>query len=254
MKIKHIVIGIVFMMALVGCGSEYKLANRFINQSQNIQAAVYFPETAQVTLIQGNDGLYSNVLDSLNQDVFLDIMYLAYADEMRHYGVNVYVPEDVNHVLVDSTHWLVVLSSVEIQGLFTDYVDYLFDFSDEYSYTYSLNTVNVASWFDVNDGEWHPILYDEHNLMDDFESYVTRGRQYHYKIKPIVADDVYDYAVYLGKRYAVFTYDYMMNSYVSETLRKRGDTASFKLHWDPRENTLDFLQDDEGFYELKTEN
>ena len=257
MKTKNIIIGILAMVVLAGCGSEFKLANRFVERSRQTQAAVYFPETAQVTLVQAEDGTYTEVLDSLNQNVFLDVMYLAYADEMKAYGVNVYIPDDPDHVPVDSTHWLVILSKVEIQGLISDYVDYLFDFSDEYSYSFHLNTVNVASWFDINDGTWHPTLFDEHNLMDNFNSYVTQnslqGAQYHYEIKPILADDVYNYAVYLGRRYATFTYDYMMNCYIGGEMKRDNDTARFKLRWDPFEKSLFFQEEGEGFIEIKNE-
>lgn len=258
MKTRNTLIGVIIALLFTSCGSEIKLANQFIVQSRQTQAAVYFPESAQVTLIQAEDGSYTNVLDSLNQDVFLDMMYLAYADEMNRYDVNVYIPDDPDHVPVDSTHWLVILSNMEIQGLFTDYVDQLFDFIDEYEYSFSLNTVNVASWFDINDGEWHPTLFDEHNLVDDFDSYVTQNgvdvAQYHYDIKKITNADLYNYAVYLGKRYAAFTYDYMMNRYIGEELKKKNEKARFQLRWDPNEKSLYFQQEGEGFIELGTEN
>lgn len=258
MRVKNIIIVAIVALLLTGCGSEFGLANKFVVQSHKAQAAVYFPETAQVTLIPDEDGNYTEVLDSLNLDTFLDVMYLAYADEMNRYGVEVYVPDDVDHVPVDSTHWLVILSNMEIQGLFTDYVDHLFDILDEYDYSFSLNTVNVASWFEVNDGEWHPVLFDEHNLMDDFDSYVTRskskGTQYHYDIKPIANADLYDYSVFLGKRYAAYTYNYMMNRYINDAMKQKNDSARFQLRWDPYEESFFFLQEGEGFIELKAEN
>ena len=257
MKIRNIIIGIV-MLTLASCGSEFRLANRFIDQSPMVQVAVYFPEEAQVTLIQDQDGTYTKALDSVNQNMFLDIMYAAYADELKSYRLNVYVPRNPDDIQVDSTHWLVILSKVEIQGLYTEYVDHFFDFVDVYDYSFPLNTVNVASWFDVNDGEWHPTLFDEYNLTDDFKSYITRssenGTQYHYDITPLKADDVYDYAVFLGKRYAAFTYDYMMNSYVESGMKVKNREPRFKLNWDPREKSYYFQTEDEGFIELRGEN
>lgn len=258
MKISNIIIGIIIALTLSSCGAEFELAKKFVNQSNQINVAVYFPEDAQVTLIQDEEGAYTQALDSLNQNVFLDVMYAAYADELKSYRLNVYVPEDPNNIQTDSIHWLVILSKVEIQGLFTEYVDHLYDFFDEYDYTFSLNTVNVASWFDVNDGDWHPTLFDEYNLTDDFNSYVTRdgkgGSQYHYNITPIKADDVYDYAVFLGKRYAACTYDYMMNSYVESAMKAKNRWPRFKLNWDPRQSSYYFQEDGEGFIELKDEN
>ena len=255
MRIKNIIIGIIASLVLSSCATEFKLANKFVNQSPDMMVAVYFPEEAKVTLVQDSDGTYPQVLDSLNQDMFLDIMYAAYADELSRYKVNVYIPDDPDAVQVDSTHWLVLLSQVEIQGLFTEYVDQLFDFVDEYAYNFSLNTINVASWFDVNDGEWQPTLFDEYNLTDKFDSHVTYSRQdgtqYHYNITPLKLEDVYDFAVFLGKRYAAFTYDYMMNRYVEVKMGANQQMPRYKLRWDPYEKLFSFQLEGEGFVELK---
>ena len=254
MSIKNSLILALMAVLFASCGSEFKLAKTFTQQVQQTRVAVYFPETVQVTLKPDGDGDYSQVMDSVNQNMFLDIMYAAYADGLRHYGLDVYIPEDQDHVQVDSTHWLVILSNMEIQGYYSDYVDYLYNFLSEYEYTFALNTVNVASWFDINDGEWHPTLFDEHNLMDDFDSHVSysreNGAQYHYDITSLKADDVYNYAVYLGKRYAEFTYDYMMNRFIDASLNSR---ARFKLHWDCGKDSYNYLMEDEGFIEVRGE-
>lgn len=251
MKIKNIIIGLLVVTTFASCGSEFHLANRFVADSHKAKVAVYFPEEAKVTLVQDEDGTYSHVLDSVDPNQFLDIMYEAYAGGLRDYGLEVYIPENPDNIQVDSLHWLVILSQVEMQGLFTEYVDHLFDFLDEYNYTFSLNTVNVASWYDINDGEWHSTQYDEFNLRDDFNSKVTSSRkdgtQYHYNITPLKARDVYDFAVYLGKRQAAFTYDYMMNCSIEKGMRVKNETPRFKLRWDPVEESYYFQLDDEGF-------
>lgn len=245
-------------LMLCSCGSEIALSNRFIAQTKTARVAVYFPEEAQVSLIPDSDGSYSKVLDSVDQNQFLDIMYEAYADGLRSFGLEVYVPEDPENVQVDSLNWLVILSNVEMQGLYKEYVDYLFDFIDEYNYAFSLNTVNVASWYEINDGEWLPALFDEYNLCDDFESHVTHskkdGTQYHYNITPLKVSDVYDFAVYLGKRHASFTYNYMLNRFVASGMKAKNVEPRFKLRWDPVEETYYFQMEDEGFIELGTEN
>jgi hypothetical protein len=76
----------------------------------------------------------------------------------------------MEHIPVDSTHWLVMLSRMEISGRITEYEDYLFSDVDYYSYKHALNTINIASWFEINDSTWLPVLYCEHNLMDGFDS------------------------------------------------------------------------------------
>ena len=253
---KLIFIGLLFVLVLTGCQTELKLAKQYMAERPNIEAAVYFPEQADVKVeYNAQYGKKTEVLDGFSQDLFLDVMYNAYAETMGDYGVMVYVPEDVNQVPVDSTHWLVMLSRMEIAGRITEYEDYLFSDTDEFSYKHPLNTVNVASWFEVNDGDWRPVLFCEHNLMDGFDSHTdysfwTQNIDYHYTIDTLELQDVYNYAVYLGKLYAGYTYDYMMNKYVGAELKKKGYGYQILLRYDPYKKQLRYAEDDDRFIEL----
>lgn len=249
-------IGLLLAMTLSGCQTELKLAKKYVAERQGIQAAVYFPEKAEVT-VEYNTQLekQTEVLNGFNQDLFLDVMYSAYSEEMGRYGVEVYVPEDIENVPVDSTHWLVMLSRMEISGRITEYEDYLFSDSEEYSYKHPLNTVNVASWFEINDSVWLPVLFCEHNLMDGFDSqtdysFWTGHIDYSYTIDTLELKDVYNYAVYLGKLYAGYTFDYMMNSYVGTELKKRGYAYQLMLRYDPYKKHLRYADEDDYFIEV----
>ena len=252
---KSIVIVLVGMVLalLTSCQTELKLAKKYVAERQGIQAAVYFPDKAEVT-VEYNTQLdkQTEVLNGFSQDLFLDVMYNAYADEMGRYGVEVYVPEDIENVPVDSTHWLVMLSRMEISGRITEYEDYLFSDSDDYTYKHALNTVNVASWFEVNDSVWLPVLYCEHNLMDGFDSktdysFWANKIDYTYTIDTLELNDVYNYAVYLGKLYAGYTYDYMMNRYVGSELQKRNYHYQTLLRYDPYKKQLRYAEEDDYF-------
>ena len=250
----------VFVLLLIfftSCQTELKLAKKYMAERQGIQAAVYFPEKAEVTVEYNTKlGKQTEVLNGFNQDLFLDVMYNAYAKAMGDYGLEVYVPEDPDQVQVDSTHWLVMLSRMEISGRITEYEDYLFSDTDEYSYKHPLNTVNVASWFEVSDGDWKPVLFCEHNLMDGFDSntdysFWSNKIDYSYTIDTLKLNDVYNYAVYLGKLYAGYTYDYMMNSYVGAELKKKGYNYQLLLRYDPYEKQLRYAGEDDGFVEIE---
>ena len=251
-----IVIGWLLVLLLSGCQTEKKLAKQFMAERPVIEAAVYFPEKAEVKVEYNTQlGKQTEVLQGFSQDLFLDVMYNAYAQTLGDYGVQVYVPENMDEVPVDSTHWLVMLSRMEITGRITEYEDYLFSDTDEYSYKHPLNTVNVASWFEINDGDWKPVLFSEHNLMDGFNSRAdfsiwTNTIDYHYTIDTLKLNDVYNYAVYLGKLYAGYTYDYMMNSYVGAELKERGYTYQIMLRYDPYKKQLRFTEEDDCFVEL----
>ena len=251
-------IALLLAVTLSGCQTDLKLAKNFVAERNNIQAAVYFPEQAEVKVEYNTQlGKKTEVLNGFSQDLFLDVMYGAYAEEMGRYGVEVYVPDDINNVPVDSTHWLVMLSRMEISGRITEYEDYLFSDTDEFSYKHHLNTVNVASWFEINDSVWLPVLYCEHNLMDGFDSktdysFWSGKLDYNYTIDTLKLDDVYNYAVYLGKLYAGYTYDYMMNDYVgAELKRKNLDYWNrYLLRYDPYKKQLRYAEDGDGFIEL----
>ena len=253
MKKTLVIIGFLCVLVLTSCQTEKRLAKRYVAERPHIAAAVYFPEQAEVK-VEYNAQLnkQTKVLQGFDQDMFLDVMYNAYAETMYDYGVEVYVPEDADNVQVDSTHWLVILSQMEVVGRITEYEDYLFSDMDEYSYKHPLNTVNVASWFEVNDGEWRPVLFCEHNLMDGFDSKTdfsiwTNTIDYSYSIDTLELQDIYNYAVYLGKLYAGYTYDYMMNDYVRAELKKKGYAYQLLLRYDPYKKQLRYAAEDDGF-------
>ena len=248
---------LVFALLLSSCQTEKKLAKQYLAERPHIEAAVYFPEQAEVKVEYNTQyGKQTEVLNGFSQDLFLDVMYNAYAQAMGDYGVNVYVPEDIDKVLVDSVHWLVMLSRMEISGRITEYEDYLYSDMDQYRYKHPLNTVNVASWFEINDGDWKPVLFCEHNLMDGFDSQVGYSFwedriDYSYTIDTLELEDVYNYALYLGKLYAGYTYDYMMNSYVGAELKKQGYAYQIMLRYDPYKKKLLYSDEDDYFIEIK---
>lgn len=244
------------LLTLSSCRTDLKLAKTFVAERTGIQAAVYFPEQAEVKSEYNTTYGQSQVLNGFSQDMFLDIMYSAYADAMRDYDVNVYIPEDIDNVQVDSLHWLVMLSRVEVTSRVTEYEDYLFSDTDEFSYKYPLNTVNVASWFEINDGEWKPVQFCEHNLIDEFDSKVdyslwTGSLDYSYSIDSLDLNDIYNYAVYLGKLYAGYTYDYMMNNYVGVELMKKGYAYQIMLRYDPYKKQVRYAEEDDGFVQIR---
>lgn len=246
------------LLTFSSCRTDLKLAKAFVAERTGIQAAVYFPEKAEVKLEYNTTYGQTEVLNGFSQDLFLDVVYNAYAEAMEAYDVTVYVPEDVDNIQVDSVHWLVMLSRMEISGRITEYEDFLFSDTDELSYKYPLNTVNVASWFEINDGDWKPVLFCEHNLIDGFDSktdysFWTTKLDYTYTIDTLELNDVYNYAVYLGRLYAGYTYDYMMNSYVGAELKKKNLDYwdRFPLRYDPYKKQLQYAAEGEGLLEVE---
>ena len=245
------------MLFLSSCTIEKRYAKSFIEQSKDAQVAVYFPEKASVTnKLNVTLNRYSTVLNGFSQDEFLDIMYNAYAERLRDYNLNVYIPADPDNVTIDSVHWLVTLSNIEITGEIIEYEDYVFYNTHENFYKHNLNAVNVASWFELNNGNWLPVQYGEHNLLDGFTSKANAGwlqaLNYDYSIDTLKLADVYNYAAYLGKLYAGYTFDTFMNRYISEELKKLDGEPALFLRYDPYRKMYVYLymDDDDKFIEI----
>lgn len=254
-SVEKLLLFVLFLLFFSSCQTELKLAKSFVAEQTQTRVAVYFPEQADVKVEYNMQYGQTEVLQGFSQNLFLDVMYEAYADMLRVYGLDVYVPEDIDNVQVDSTHWLVMLSRMEISGRITEYEDYLFSDTDEFSYKHPLNTVNVASWFEINDGEWRPVQFCEHNLMDGFDSKADyslwKGQvDYEYTIDTLTLNDVYNYAVYLGKLYAGYTYDYMMNSYVGAKTNNVNYYYNVMLRYDPYKKHLFYAEDGDMFIEI----
>ena len=240
------------VLALSSCQTELKLAKRYVAERPYIEAAVFFPDQAEVKTETDETYGDTEVLKGFDQDLFLDIVFNAYAEALLDYGVEVYLPVNIDSIPVDSVHWLVMLSQMEIAGRITEYEDVLFSDFDELSYKHPLNTVNVASWFEINDGEWRPVQYCEHNLIDDFSSKVDYSFwenkvDYKASVDTLELNDIYNYGVYLGKLYAGYTYDYMMNSYVGKELSKKGYAYQLLLRYDPFKKHLRYAEEGDGF-------
>lgn len=239
------------------CQTELKLARSFVANNEGTKVAVYFPDSAVVITnhVNQQSPVTSGLLDGFDQNLFLDIMYAAYAKTLTECDLEVYVPDDANEIRVDSAHWLVLLSRVEIEADTVEYEDYLFSDLDDYSYKHNLNRFNVASWFDMNNGEWLPVAFHEHNIIDGFDSktdysFWTSKFDYSYTIDTLTLDDLYNYAVYLGKLYAGYTYDYMMNRYVEAKLSKTGFAKQNVFRYDPYRKKVFYIYDEDGFVEI----
>ena len=224
---------------LAGCSMEYRLANDFVAQSERAKVAVYFPQQIEFTNCRDTEhGAELVALKDVSNERFLQIMHNSYLKTLEEYKLELYIPEDDNEIQVDSLHWLVSLSNMEVQEMVSLQEDAWIVGEERLTYDLFLNTVNTASWFELNNKEWSPLLYVERELKDDFDSkidfsYFYDQVNYSYYIDTIQPDDVYSYAVFLGKLYAGYTYDYFLNEFVRAKMLEKDRHPSAYYRYDP---------------------
>ena len=254
---RRLLLSLLSLLLLASCGTETRLAKRFVQQSKNVRIAIYFPETALVSDARRIDSTYTYpLIDSLNSDLFLDIMYSSYSEELKKYNLDIYRPDDPDNIQVDSLHWLAMLTQVSIEESTIEYMDYGYGPRD-YRYYYPLKCINVASWFDFNNGEWSNTQFHELNLTDGFSSeasYRHSTFNYSYQIDTLHIANVYNFAVFLGKVYAAYTYDFFMNDFIATEMRRMSLKPNGKLRYDPSDNKFYYYSKEEGFYELENDN
>ena len=84
-------LGLLLLLLVTGCQTELKLAKQYREERPVIEAAVYFPEKAEVKVEYNTQyERKTEVLDGFSQDLFLDVMYGAYAEALQAYDVDVY--------------------------------------------------------------------------------------------------------------------------------------------------------------------
>ena len=116
--------------------------------------------------------------------------------------------------------------------------------------------VNVASWIDLIDGEEAKFVYAEQSFyeqicdcyytLDSLNNIVLNAEYDEFTI-----EDFYDFAVFLGKLYAGYSFDYFMNEYVKKEMKKKDMEYSDDIYmrYDPYESYIYYTRRDK-FIEL----
>lgn len=244
---------------LAGCSMERRLAYDFVSKSEQAKVAVYFPQQVEFKNCRGAEhGDTLVALKDVDKALFLQIMHNSYLRTLEEYKLELYTPDDDNEIQVDSMHWLVSLSNMEVQEMVSLQEDSWIVGEERVTYELFLNTVNTASWFELNNKEWSPLLYVERELKDDFDSkidfsYYSGAVNYSYYIDTIQADDVYSYAVFLGKLYAGYTYDYFLNAFVRDKMLEKDRHPSVYYRYDPYMKQLQRSVDGDRFVVIHDE-
>ena len=114
------------LMMLVSCSQHRKLAYKFVDDSANASVALFLPESLIKKNLR-NDSVpeemdtlslqekiaflesKTKIVDKIDDDLFLDILYLSMASTLNDYGLNV-----VTSINDSSDIWLIDIPCVEV--------------------------------------------------------------------------------------------------------------------------------------------
>ena len=252
-------IGISAFLLLSSCSVERKMAKQFVARAQQYPCLVLYPSEVLVTNLkhdQRSESFYfidavkdtslfrnSMILRTLNDDSLIQPFQDAFRSEMGQYGLKVYSGDEMEQfTLIREPSLLVNVAQLEIQEYYTDYEDKISVGEDIYSKVIYLTSINLGAWFEVAKMDSvhevkYPVLFASHDLTDRWNGYFTQKLltgeiQYKLEIDTISIGEGSSFARYLGRLYAAYTFDYLMNDYIQKSIPPASQTQKY-YRYDP---------------------
>lgn len=266
MRCKILLMSSLISILFTSCSPQKRLAYDFVNKTKGASVAFYVPKELKKTNIRrdcdpSNIDLVTldedqlrdtiaartRIVNKINDDIFLNVLYASFESTLNDYDLAIeYYDEEIKP---DSLHWIIDLSHIEIQ----EYVETLLSHCgvDGNFEFFPSTAVNVASWFEMSDGDTTKLVFTEQNYSGYIEDcYYTldslKNLVPNVEMNPVTIDGFYDFAVMLGRLYAGYCYDFFMNEHVKKVMirEKKEYDDDIYMRYDPYEMVIYFTRYD----------
>ena len=192
----------------------------------------------------------SEVVGKIDDEKFMQNYLLGFERELRRFNFNVYLESQTGDFLnVDSNAYVIYIAQVELEESYFPFRDEAVYNESLYYHEHKLNSVSVYSWFEiseVNRKNKRQVYFAEDAVVDEVDGEFTYDQfggdiKYFYTIDSLKPADLYEYAYTLGRKYAGYTYDLLMNKYISENMT---EPPQYYLRYDPNTKTFFDATDD----------
>ncbi|MBN1338624.1 MAG: hypothetical protein JXA03_04835 [Bacteroidales bacterium] len=251
-----------------GCSYEWKLARQYVQSGPDVALLVLpvdyliksnlktkeagvkngMPEYQKDSLLMANSLFLKDVSDS----VFLETFVNSYFDEIESLGIRLFTADYADSFLFTPTPaYIVNMAQMELEEFYLEQED-----SDEfggyvYYKTMYLNAVSINTWYEIsrlNAGHnTMDVLFHSFEISDYLYGYFTENLfsgkvNYKYHISEMTVEDIYNDCEWLGKLHASWTFDYLLNRYITENAPP-GKKRRFFLHYNRKQNSFDPASD-----------
>ena len=243
------------VLLLIACSEQQGVARRFVKNNRNTVVALYVPQKL-VKRNMRNDSIPEHladsslqiqiehlekqvkVIDKIDDDKFLDIIYLNMTKTLKDYGLTVEYWED-SVSQPDSTHWVIEIPRIEVTEAWEKQKFCGWVYDNRYCMDVPVDMVNVAVWFDLANDTTYTMAFTEQNYFNDTDvtfdiDYQTNKVYSKTYCNTISIDGFYKFASVLGRLYAGYCYDFMMNKYIDNHEVGTIDTIN-RYRYDPYE-------------------
>jgi hypothetical protein len=238
----HIFSLIIFAVLFISCSMERKMAREFVESKPDISVLVLplnsvfknnlkrdnIGDTSKMTPYQVDSAALANslFLNEISDSAFLETYINSMFKEFERLGITVYDESHLNDFLfIQTPAYILSIAQIELEEYYS-----LQEESEEFGdYVYhkdiSLNAVSLNSWFELTrlnpKEEGHELFYVSEEISDFVDGYFSQNIftgdvQFKYVEREMETDDIYRYCAILGKRYAGYTFDYIMNESITE--------------------------------------
>ena len=270
--IAGLIIAILFVTT--ACSPEKKLANSFVKNQVKRSALLLgtdavFKKSLKTDILDSlgitNEDLFDSVLYAhsdflqyINDSLFLENFLLGVEKELQVFNFNVYRESQTSDFLeVDSNAYVIYLAQVELEEAYFPFKDETVYMDMSFYHEHILNSVSVYAWFEINEvnrNRQRNVYFAEDAIVDDVDGeftfdYFGGQVKYFYQIDSLTTDDLYKYAYTLGRRYAGYTFDLILNNYIRENMEV---APRYYLRFDPFYKTF-FEATDDRFIQLEGE-
>ena len=268
---------LLILAMLSSCYPEWQLAKSYINSEPEVSVLILptnyvFKTNLKIEDPDSGKELSDGALDSakyanslflkdIADSIFLETFVNSMIDEFIRFGFDVYTENMLDSFLfLQGPAYFLNIAQIELEEHYTVHEDKQ-EFGD---YTYykqlDLNAVSYNFWFELselNDDSESPKLFFASETINDVvygyfaENLFTGDIKYKYDVDEIDLGIIYRYAAYFGRRYAGYTFDYLMNRHVEEHW-PAGKTLRYYMRYNRENNTLDPTINDR-FVEMEPE-
>jgi hypothetical protein len=190
--------------------------------------------------------VHSDFIQHIADSIFIRRFMKGYRSELKKYGFQ------LGDNPSNGSVYQVDVEQIEIEEQYYFYSDTaLFD-EDLYVHRQFLNALDVSAWFKIKGplvkSKEGKVLFAENLLTDNLDGHFdlnpyTGQIRYLYKLDSLTVKKIYNYAQNLGRTYAGYTFDYLLNAYLNSHV---SDFHRSKRYWryDPYRQKFFFALDD----------
>ena len=166
----------------------------------------------------------TKLLKNISDSIFLENYLNGFIQSVSKKGFQVFLSNELDAFLaVETPAYIFKFAQVELaEETYPHVIDENAFGTDIYKVV-ALDLVSISSWFEfeARDTVWRKVFYAEDYIMDDFEGELFMDENknkpvLYYSLDSLSIEYVYQMANDVGKKYADYFTDFLMNNYIQK--------------------------------------